>query len=391
VKELTMRTRLIVVAAAVLVTGACNAAGTSQGIPSAFSGSGVTSASDQIQPAVDHTSILKMLTHQAVIGSTVDPGNGDQNPYGLVYVKDKPFGKSVLKKGDLVVCNFNDQANVQGNGTTIEYMPSTTGSSPTRLIQSASLKGCASLVINSFDEVFAADSGAKNALGVGAAGKIMQTLTNSKLLIEPWGSAYVPSQTGYPPGDGLWIGDASSGKIVRINLGTGGKPTYTPVISGFAVNHGVPGSILGPSGLQYNPKNDTLYVVDGVNNTLVAFAHAYNDFNQANSVVVGSNGKTFSGPKAKDARLVYSGSPLNGPISSTLLPNGNLVLGNTLNKNGKNWLVEIATDGKMLAYKNVDKGAAGALFGIVATGSSDATTKIYFNDDNANNVQVLEP
>ena len=33
----------------------------------------------------------------------------------------------------------------------------------------------------------------------------MQTLTNSKLLIEPWGSAYVPSQTGYPPGDGLWI------------------------------------------------------------------------------------------------------------------------------------------------------------------------------------------
>ncbi len=386
-----MRIRLTLAVAAVLVAGACNAAGTNQGIPPATAGSTQSGSADRVQPNVDHTSVLKMLTTTAVIGSTVDPTNGDQNPYGLVYVNAKPFGKSVLKKGDLVVCNFNDQANVQGNGTTVEYMPSTPGSSPTRLMQDPSLKGCASLVINSFDEVFAANSGAKNATGISAAGKIVQTLTNSKLLIEPWGSAYVPSQTGYPPGDGLWVGDASSGKIVRINLGTGGKPTYTPVISGFAVNHGVPGSILGPSGMQYNAKNDTLYVVDGVTNTLVAFSHAYNDLFQANSIVVGSDGKTFTGPKAKDAKLIFAGPPLNGPISSTLLPNGNLVLGNTLNKNGKNLMVEIATDGTLLAYKNVDKGAAGALFGIVATGTSDSTTKIYFNDDNGNKIKVLEP
>jgi hypothetical protein len=39
---------------------------------------------------------------------------------------------------------------------------------------------------------------------------------------------------------------------------------------------------------------------------------------------------------------------------------------------------------------NVDKGASGAIFGIVATGSSSSDTKVYFNDDNHNNVQVLE-
>jgi hypothetical protein len=33
---------------------------------------------------------------------------------------------------------------------------------------------------------------------------------------------------------------------------------------------------------------------------------------------------------------------------------------------------------------------ADALFGIVATGASAANTKVYFNDDNDNNVQVLE-
>jgi hypothetical protein len=388
-----MRIQLIFAAALVLMAGACNAGGTNQSVPSTSGSSFSAGSSNEVQPNVDHTSILKMLTKQSVIGSTVDPTNGDQNPYGLVYVAKKPFGTSLLKKGDLVVCNFNDQANVQGNGTTVEYMTSTAGSSPKRLAQSSKLKGCASLVINSFDEVFAANSGAKNATGINAHGKIVQTLANASL-VEPWGSAYVPSQTGYPPGDGLWVADASSGSIVRINLGTGGKPTYTPVITGFAVNKGKPGSILGPSGLQYmagpNGSIDTLYVLDGVTNTVVAFKHAYNDLFAAKAIVVSSDGKTFSGPKAKDARLVFSGSPLNGPISSALLPNGNLVVGNTLDPNGTNLLVEIAADGTMLATKNVDKGAQGALFGIAAAGSSDSTTQIFFNDDNANNVQTLQ-
>ncbi|MBV8371935.1 MAG: hypothetical protein JOY69_01625 [Candidatus Eremiobacteraeota bacterium] len=342
----------------------------------------------QIRPDVDHTSVLKLLTQQQVVGSTVDPLNGDQNPYGLVYVGSKPSGRSVIKKGDLVVCNFNNKANVQGTGTTVDYISSAIGSKPKRLLQNSQLLGCASLAINSFDEVFAADSGAKNATGITAGGKITQTFQNS-LLIEPWGSVYVPSQLGYPPGDGLWIADASSGKIVRINLGAGSQPTYTAVISGFAVNHGKPGNILGPSGMQYNAATDTLFVVDGVTNTLVAFSHAYSSLNGTNSIVVGKDGKTFSGPQKKYARLVHGGFPLDGPISSTLLPNGNLVLGNTLNKNGVNLLVEIATDGKVLDTKNVDTGVAGALFGIASTGTSDDTTKIYFNDDNDNNIQVL--
>lgn len=384
-----MRIKTIFAAALVSIASACNAAGTNQSVPSMSAGSGMAGAPFEVQPNVDHTSVLKLLTKVETIGSTVDPQNGDQNPYGLAYVVNKPYGQTKLKQGDLVICNFNDKANVQGNGTTIEYMPSTPGSKPTRFAQGSSLLGCAALGLNSFDSVYSADSGAKDAVAFDANGKQLQTLKNS-LLVTPWAAAYVPGFVSYPPGDGFWVGDASSGKIVRINLGTGGKPTYTAVISGFAVNHGVPGTFLGPSGMQYNKKADTLYVVDGVTNTLVAFHHAYYDFNSKNEVVVGSNGMTFSGPKAKDAQLIYHGSPLDGPISAALLPNGNLVLGNTLNKTGKNLLVEIATDGTLLAYKNVDKGAAGALFGIAASGNSDSTTKIYFNDDNSNTVRVLE-
>jgi hypothetical protein len=37
----------------------------------------------------------------------------------------------------------------------------------------------------------------------------------------------------------------------------------------------------------------------------------------------------------------------------------------------------------------VDPGNAGAIFGIVTSGSSVATQKIYFNDDNANSVVAI--
>lgn len=46
--------------------------------------------------------------------------------------------------------------------------------------------------------------------------------------------------------------------------------------------------------------------------------------------------------------------------------------------------------GHVLAVRNVDTGAAGSLFGMVATGTNAADTKVYFNDDNDNNLQVLE-
>jgi hypothetical protein len=383
-----MRLQLLLAAGLATLVSACNAAGTSQSVPPANVGPGGTSLIDGVTPAVDTTSVLKTLTKQEVIGSTVDPGNGDQNPHGLLYVSVKPYGNSKIKKGDVVVCNYSDQAGVQGNGTTIEYMPGTTGSSPKTLVQNAKLKGCSSLISNAgsgfFGAVYAMDSGAKNVANVSPNGKIAKTITNAAI-VEPWNSAYV-SSFGYPPGDGILVSDPSSGKVLRINLGTmKPKPPVVQIISGFATNKGQPGSILGPSGVLYNQKADTMYVVDGASNIVYSFIHVYDDLDQANAIVIGSGGKTFTGPKAKDAKVLYSGTSLKSPITATLLPNGNLVVGNT----GSNTLVEIATNGKVLATKTVDKGAKGAIFGIAAIGSNDTNTQIYFNDDNANNVQLL--
>ncbi len=136
------------------------------------------------------------------------------------------------------------------------------------------------------------------------------------------------------------------------------------------------------------PTVDTLYFVDGKNNTLVAFSNVTKI--PAGGIQAKKNGMEFTGPNASDARIVFSGKPLNGPISTALLSNGNLVIGNTLDPDGQNLMVEIAVDGTLLDVKNVDKGPAGSIFGMVATGTSDADTKVYFNDDNDTNLQVLQ-
>jgi hypothetical protein len=185
------------------------------------------------------------------------------------------------------------------------------------------------------------------------------------------------------------VGDATTGVVNRIDLGTqSGKPPVTGVITGFKVNKGKPGSVLGPtlSFYQKNPFADgTLYVVDGSSNILYSFADVYNNFFAAGSVKIGSNGKTFTGPKAKSAKVVLSGKPLSGSIALTTLPNGNVIVAN-----GKtNELIEVESTGKVLATKVVDTGAGGAIRSITAVGTSDANTVLYFTDSNSNTVQEL--
>src|SRR5580704_15842974 len=102
---------LMLTAGALLATSACGGNAT---VPS-----GVVSAPDasSVVPT-DTTPILKKLTKDVEIGSTVDPKNGDMGPRAIS-VASSNFG---LKKGQLLVCNFDDSAGTAGNGTTIEVL-----------------------------------------------------------------------------------------------------------------------------------------------------------------------------------------------------------------------------------------------------------------------------
>jgi hypothetical protein len=309
------------------------------------------------------------------IGSTVDPTNGDGNPYGLAIA---PVSAGLLTAGDLVICNFNDSANVQGNGTTIEILHPVPGSKPTRMVQDPDLKGCAALAIANDDAPWAAAYSSNLAPFYSASGTLVSALSAGPWA-RPWGEIFAPAVG--PSGTASYVtSNATSGTIVRVNVaGT----AFTTIASGFTLNTGaVPGNILGASGLTYDATNDTLFVVDSNMNRVVAFA-GYSTL-AANAIVVDPAG-TFSGPSASSARVVWSGAPLNAPISAAQLFNGDLVVGNTAD----NLLVEISPAGKVVATQNLDSGPVGALFGIVATGTDASSTKIYFNDDNDNTVKVL--
>jgi hypothetical protein len=355
--------------AAFCLTSALAACGGS----SSTSGSGggaSTSSSSSASTGTGGSSAAAVIGSLTIttIGSTVDPTNGDQNPYGLAIA---PATTGLLTAGDLVICNFNDAANVQGNGTTIEILHPAAGSTPTQMVKDPNLKGCAAVAIGSDDGPWAAAYSSNLAPFYTAAGTLVSTLAAGPWS-GPWGEIFAAG--------GYVTSNATSGSIVRVDIaGT----TFTTLATGFTLNAGaVPGNILGAAGLTYDGANDTLFVVDSNQNRVVAFA-GYSKL-AAGAIVVEAGG-TFSGPSAASARVVFAGAPLNAPISAALLFNGDLVVGNTAD----NLLVEISQAGKVMATQNLDTGATGALFGIVATGTGASDTKIYFNDDNDNTVKLL--
>jgi hypothetical protein len=216
-------------------TTSCSAT-TSSAAGGAFTGSQMVSGRQQLVPtapgtytyslectgtggATTSTSATVMVTANLLaglaangvittIGSTVDPLNGDLNPYGLLIA---PATSGLISKGDLVVCNFNNavnnstvppSGNVQGEGTTIIGLHPTAGSTPYRIAQSADLQGCNALAMLPDDSISAAAwSTVQNQLGenplVNANGAVA-TPFSSSTFAGPWGEAYVAATASQP-------------------------------------------------------------------------------------------------------------------------------------------------------------------------------------------------
>ena len=105
--------------------------------------------------------------------------------------------------------------------------------------------------------------------------------------------------------------------------------------------------------------------------------------------MVEPGGKKFKCAHAKFtcATLVYSGSPLNAPVAQALLPNGNLIVANT---KGGNTLVELTPTGKVLATKTIDTNKSADIFGLLAEGTDDSNTVLFYTDTSTNTLQELE-
>lgn len=354
----------------------------------------VTAASGQAAATpADTTSILKKLKKDVTIGTTVDPGNGDQGPRALS-IAQSAYGK--IKNGQLLVCNFEDKSGKAGNGTTIDVFDATAGSKATTFVQSDDVKGCSGDALAGGNELYA----------IGMTSKLLAWYDPTGKEKKTWPITQPIADTDAPPiysysADYVFIGD-SSGTVYSHSFGAYGmgKKLGIAIISGFAANKAAGWSALGPSGLAYwcgAPPGatqcrlkhaDDLFVADGACNTVVEINHV-SELLLANEIVVGKGCKTFE-CKYKTfscGKVVKSGSPLDAPFAATMLPNGNLVVANT---KGGNTLVELTPEGQVLATKVVDKSKTAGIFALAYGGTDDDNAVIFYTDANTNTVHELE-
>src|SRR5580700_1049534 len=374
---------LMLTAGALLATSA--ACGGNATVPS-----GVASApaASSVVPA-DTTSILKKLTKDVEIGSTVDRKNGDTGPRAISVAR-ATFG---LKKGQLLVCNFDDSAGTSGKGTTIEVLDPDPHSKPVTFTQSTKIEGCDGDAATATNQVYGAGLASGLVSRFDQTGKLEKS--HGSPIQVPFADADAFCGEAYAPED-IYIADSKTGSIVKLAFVpvSSGNVKLTEVVTGFGINKGSGWSVLGPSGIQYNATrtgslcNDTLYMVDGVDNTVVAISNASNLL-EKDEIVVEPGGKKFKCAHPKDtcATLVYSGSPLSAPVASALLPNGNLIVANT---KGGNKLVELTPTGQVLDTKTIDTSTTAHVFGLLATGTSDSDTALFYTDTKTNTLQELE-
>ncbi len=373
---------LMLTAGALLATSACGGNAT---VPS---GVVSTPGASSVVPS-DMTSILKKLSKDVEIGSTIDPKNGDSGPRAISLVHST-FG---LKKGQLLVCNFEDSAGTPGKGTTIEVFDPKPNSKPRTFVQTNKIEGCVGNAATVANDVYGAGMASGIAAQFNQNGKLQYSYGSP--IREPLDDADATCGLAYAPED-IYVSDAKTGGVTKLAKPpvSGGRATETQVISGFAVNKGSGWSALGPSGVQYNATrtgslcNDTLYIVDGVDNTVVAVSTA-SSLKLKDEIVVEPGGKKFKCTHAKFtcATLVYSGSPLDAPVAQALLPNGNLIVANT---KGGNTLVELTPTGKVLATKTIDTNKSADIFGLLAEGTDDNNTVLFYTDTRTNTLQELE-
>jgi hypothetical protein len=385
----------LAVCAAILMLSACSQsntvpASTSNALPPQSTSAESPTSSQAVDDSKkgDSTSILKQDTKNVVIGSTVDPSNGDKGPHSISIVK---ANITPLKKGQLLVCNFEDSSGNAGNGTTIELLNPTTGSNPTTFTQNSLIKGCSGVAVSSqSDSVYAAGLNSGVLTGFNAKG-VEQTTFGSPLQA-PFDDTDIANK-GLYAAEYMMTSDAKTGAIVSAGVNSYASGFYLQVASGFAVNSGSGLSALGPTGLSYYPKKNVLYIADGVTNTVVKFTNP-NDLLTKNEIVVKSGGTKFTCTHKKTTcgKLIKKGSPLNSPIAMCALPNGNMIVANgAAASGGGNELVELTPTGAVLDTVVLDTAASPEIFGLAASGTSDSNTVIYYTDMNDNSVHELEP
>ena len=233
------------------------------------------------------------------LGSTV-PANGDVNPYGLIRVTSTVGG---LHAGSFLVSNFNDKANDQGTGTTIEQITPSGKRTQFAQIPSKLPGACPGgvglttalnvlpggyVVVGSLPTTNGKSATAKYGclIELNSAGHVIGTIAGPNIQ-GPW------DMTAVSHGDMTTLfvsnalnGGAVKGKKVIDNSTVAADPPATPATArrprssaSRSIANKIPwrddpaALVIGPTGVAL-ASNGTLYVADTLDNRISAISHA---------------------------------------------------------------------------------------------------------------------
>jgi hypothetical protein len=331
------------------------------------------------------------LHRTSVIASTV-PGNGDVNPYGVAVI---PRSTGDLFRGNVLVSNFNNKANVQGTGTTIveitpsgqhwvfakirRNLPSCPGG--VGLTTALTVLRSGWVIVGSLPTKKGAVSGSGCLIVLDSQGHVRETFKGGDIN-GPWdmasldlGGQAVLFVTNVLNGTVAANGKvAFGGTVVRlvIRIPHFGLPFIwfeTTIGSGFPEHLDPAALVVGPTGAGLGA-NGVLYVADTVDSRIAGIPNAIF--------------RTFS---AGTGFTVSRGRHLVSPLGLVIAPNGNIL---TVNAGDGN-LVETTPFGFQIAVRTLDTGGgpppgAGDLFGLAVKPGARA---VYYVDDGTNTLNLL--
>jgi hypothetical protein len=317
------------------------------------------------------------LHRTSVIASTV-PGNGDVNPYGTFVV---PRTTGDLFRGNVLISNFNDKANVQGTGTTIvEVTPS--GHQWVFAKVNRNLPGCPGgvglttaltvlrsgwVIVGSLPTKGGNVSGSGCLIVIDKWGHVRETFTGDGIN-GPWDMGSLDRG-----GQAVLFVTNVLNTVVRliIRIPQFGLPFiwfHATIGSGFPERTDPAALVVGPTGVGLG-RNDVLYVADTVGNRIAAIPDAL-----------------FRSFSAGTGFTVTRGHHLNSPLGLVIAPGGDIL---TVNAGDGN-LVETAPFGAQIAVRRLDSSGSppgsGALFGLAVKPHHDA---VYYVDDATNTLNLL--
>jgi hypothetical protein len=392
-----MLSRSSVLAASIVALGlaGCGGSGSSSSSSSSSSppaAAPATASTAPASPATGTPAFIAPLKTARKLTSTV-PANGDGNPYGIVMVPST-IGK--LHAGELLVSNYNDKANNQGTGTTVDQISATgknslfaridlhrlPGSCPggVGLTTALSVLPGGYVVVGSLPTTNGKSATAKDGclIVLDSAGRPIGTIAGSQIA-GPWDMTAVThgAETTLFVTNALNGGAAKGVKtiknstVLRIRLRSGvGRPPK--VLSEHVIANDIPwrddpsALVIGPTGVAL-ASTGTLYLADTLDNQITTIPDA-----MTRTTAAKGGGTTLS-----------KGGHLKQPVGLTLAPNGDILTTNA----GDGNIVETTPAGKQLLTATADtKTGAGSLFGLVVAPSGSG---IYYVDDGDNTLRLL--